>query len=116
MRGRVRGGTLGAMQQLIERMEALAEAEANPLMRAALGLMLDGKRGGPAGDAADNWAAVRNAAALLAKLAEAGGLGRDAAATRRHVALCVAALTEALRATGAAEGPVSQPPAGPAWA
>jgi hypothetical protein len=104
------------MKQLIERMEALAEAEANALMRAALGLLLDGKRGGDPAEAADAWAAVRNAAALLAKLAEAGGLGRDAAATRRHVALCVAALTEALRATGAAEGPISQPPVGPAWA
>jgi hypothetical protein len=104
------------MKQLIERLEALAEAEANPLMRAALGLLLAGKRGGDAAAAAESWAAVRNAAALLARQAEAGTLGQDGAKTRRHVARCVAALTEALQATGAAEGPASQPPGGAAWA
>jgi hypothetical protein len=104
------------MRALIERVASgLVEAEANALMRAALGLLLDGKRGGEAVGAAEHWAAVRNAAAVLARRAEGGSLGEDAAGTRRHVARCVAALTEALRATGAAEGQASQLPGVVAW-
>lgn len=114
------------MRQLIEQVQtSMEEAEPNPLMRVALGILVGGKGNFPDTDhiqdrAAEGWGSVKKAAQMLEKLALAGGLGQNAG-TRRQVSMLIQVLTEALEATGAAEsvqqaGKVSSPPAAVPWA
>lgn len=113
---------MGTMATLIEQVsQELEEADASPLMRVAMGLMLAGKTSGKGSAkqriaaAATAWSGVVDAAKAMARLTERGELMADGR-SRRFLAFLFRELEGALHATGAAEeaiggGPTSQPPA-----